>query len=188
MVQKIVDIKNPILRQKAKRVLTVDKKIRDLARDLVDTLKVQKDPEGVGLAAPQIGKGLRMFAMINGSGYRVVINPEIVSVGKRKAIRKKTKGQSLKRKQKREKTIFEGCLSIPNIYGPLKRPQRVSIKFLDSSGKEMEEEFTGFPAQIVLHEIDHLDGKLFIDKLLKEKKPLYKYDEKTDEWEEVEIV
>jgi len=179
MVQKIVDVKDPKLRQKSKRVAKVDKKILAIARDLVDTLKVQKDPEGVGLAAPQIGKNVRMFAMVFGHGIRVIVNPKILSL---------SQGPRKKGKAKKQKVILEGCLSLPNIYGPLKRPQHLKLTFMDLDGKTQTEVFEGFSAQIVQHEVDHLNGTLFFDQLLKDKTPLYKFNSKLDDWEEVELV
>ena len=80
---------------------------------------------------------------------------------------------------------MEGCLSLPNFYGPLKRADYVKIKYLNEYGEEKIEEFKGFFAQIVLHEIDHLEGILFIDRLLTAKKPLFRL--KGKEWEEVEL-
>jgi len=182
MIRKIVDTKNPILRQKSKPVKKIDKKIRDLAKDLVDTLRTQKDPEGVGLAACQIGKSQRMFAMAYKSGIKVVINPEIVSIIK--TVKPTKKGK----KRKRPSTILEGCLSIPYYYGPLKRPHKLTLKYQTVEDKDVTEIFEGFPAQIVQHEIDHLNGKLFVDEILKQKRALYKIDPKTDEWEKVELV
>ncbi len=91
MVRKILQSGDPVLRRKSKTVAKVDKKILDLIKDLKDTLKTQKDPEGVGLAAPQIGKNLRVFladykpslAGEAGKNFkRVVINPEIIKVSK----------------------------------------------------------------------------------------------------------
>jgi peptide deformylase len=148
-----------------------------LVKDLKDTLGVQKDPEGVGLAAPQLGKNLRIF-VANYKGFeRVVINPKVLSI-------KKGKRQETKGKSKRE--ILEGCLSLPYYYGPLKRAPKITVKYLNEKGEEVTETFEGFNAQIIMHEIDHLEGILFVDHLLKEKKPLYKV--KGDEWEEVELV
>jgi peptide deformylase len=184
MVRKIVDTKDPILRQKSKPVLKVDKKIKELAQDLEDTLKLQKDPEGVGLAACQIGKSQRMFAMVFKGKIRIIINPEIISVEKRK----KSTTKSKKDKKKRQHTILEGCLSIPYYYGPLKRSPKLTLRFLDVGGEETTEVFEGFPAQIVQHEVDHLNGRLFIDEIIKQKRPLYKIDPKTDEWERVELI
>jgi len=81
--------------------------------------------------------------------------------------------------------VLEGCLSLPHYYGPLKRADSVTVKYLNEKGEEITEDLEGFDAQIILHEIDHLEGKLFIDRLFEEKKPLYKVD--GDEWEEVEL-
>lgn len=177
MIRKIVQSGDPVLRKKAKKVAVVDKKIKDLIKDMKDTLKVQRDPEGVGLAAPQIGKSLQIFVAGYKNFQRVVINPEVIKiVQKKKGVKEK--------KSKRE--ILEGCLSLPYYYGPLKRAQEVTLKYLDDEGREIIETFEGFNAQIILHEIDHLNGVLFVDRLLEEKKPLYKVD--GDEWEEVELL
>ncbi len=177
MVRKILQSGDPILRKKAKKVVKVDKKAQELIRDLKDTLAVQKDPEGVGLAAPQIGRSLRVFIANYKDFQKIVINPEILKV---------SKGLGKIREKKSGKEILEGCLSLPYYYGPLKRAEKITIKYLNEEGKEITETFEGFNAQIILHEIDHLEGVLFIDRLLKEKKPLYKVD--GDEWEEVELV
>lgn len=178
MIQKILQSKDPILRRKSRPVTKVDKKILKLVQDLKDTLSIQKEPEGVGLAAPQIGKNLRVF-YANFKGFeRVVINPEILSI-------EKIKPHSAKA-PRGGKEILEGCLSLPYYYGPLKRASKITVKYLDEKGESVTETFEGFNAQIIMHEIDHLEGILFVDHLLKEKKPLYKVE--GDEWEEVELV
>ena len=165
------------MRQKSKPVINFDKKVTKLIQDLKDTLNVQKEPEGVGLAAPQIGKNLRVF-VANYKGFeRVVVNPEIIKIDKSRVINHKSKSH---------KEILEGCLSLPYYYGPLKRAAKITVKYLDEKGKEVTETFEGFNAQIIIHEIDHLEGILFVDHLLKEKKPLYKVE--GDEWEEVELI
>lgn len=176
MVRKILLSKDPILRRKSKPVGKIDKKVKDLVKDLKDTLATQKDPEGVGLAAPQIGKNLRVFVCSYKEFRRVVINPEIIEIV--------DKAHSAKAPRSK-KEILEGCLSLPYYYGPLKRSGKITIKYLDENGKVVTESFEGFHAQIIMHEIDHLEGILFIDHLLSENKPLYKVD--GDEWEEVEI-
>jgi len=176
MIRKIVLSNNPILRKKSRPVPKIDKKIKDLIKDLRDTLSIQKDPEGVGLAAPQIGKNLRIFVAKYKDFEKVVINPEIVKV--------ENKSRSAKSRQSK-KEILEGCLSLPYYYGPLKRAAKITIKYLDEKGKTLTETFEGFHAQIIMHEIDHLEGILFIDHLLSEGKPLYKVE--GDEWEEVEL-
>lgn len=174
MIRKILETKNPILRQRSKPVVKIDKKILALAKDLQDTLLVQKDPVGVGLAAPQIGKSLRIFVVKDKNKIRTIINPEVISVSTAK-----------KRKGKNE--IMEGCLSLPNYYGELKRANLIKLKYQNLKGKEVVEIFGGFSAQIIQHEMDHLEGILFIDKLLKQNIPLYKYDNKTKDWEMVEF-
>jgi len=183
MIQKIIQSGNPILRKISKPVAKVDKKILKLVQDLKDTLAVQKDPEGVGLAAPQIGVNLRVFTIEFKNLKRIIINPEILKIKKANSNKQSL---PLRGKQKTKNEILEGCLSLPHYYGPLKREAYIKIKYLDEKGNETIEEFKDFNAQIILHEIDHLNGFLFIDRLLEQNKKLYKLD-KNDEWEEVEI-
>jgi len=172
MIRKIVLSKDPVIRQKAKPIKKFDKKIKQLAEDLIDTLRVQKDPEGVGLAACQIGKSLAIFAFLDkDKKIRVIANPKVVET---KYNKKKTK-----------KSILEGCLSIPDYYGHVKRPSEITIKYQDLVGQEKTETFKGFQAHIIQHEIDHLNGVLFIDHLIEQKQPLYEL--KGSEWEKVEI-
>lgn len=177
MIRKILQSGDPILRIKSKPVAAVDKKVKSLIADLKDTLSIQKDPEGVGLAAPQIGKNLQVFVCNYKNFERVVINPKILNIQE----------QTQAAKAKRSKhEILEGCLSLPYYYGPLKRAKSIKVEYLNEKGESITEVFEDFIAQIILHEIDHLNGVLFIDHLLKEKKPLYKVED--DEWEEVELV
>lgn len=177
MVRKIIKVKDPRLREKSSPAKKVDKKVLNLIADLKDTLSVQKDPEGIGLAAPQVGKRQRVFVAKTEDGIRAFINPKIVSVAKQK---------KSSQRDRHPKKIMEGCLSLPNFYGPLMRPKKIKIKYLNEKGKQLVETFEGFAAQIVAHEIDHLNGVLFIDRLLEQKKPLYELVE--DEWQEVELV
>lgn len=176
MVQKIIQSGNPILRKISKPVGTIDKKVKQLIQDLKDTLAVQNDPEGVGLAAPQIAINLRVFAVDFKNLKRIVINPEILEIDDKKQVTSK----------KKKSEILEGCLSLPHYYGPLNRKNYIKLKYLDEDGKEVIEEFRDFNAQIILHEIDHLNGFLFVDRLLEQKKKLYKLDA-SDEWEEVDL-
>lgn len=173
MVRKILRSGDPKLREISKTVVKIDSKILKLVQDLKETLAIQKDPEGVGLAAPQIGKSLRVFVFSYNGVERVIINPEIIK-------------QSLSKSKKESKNeILEGCLSLPNYYGPLKRDQKLKIKYQTLETVNETESFSGFNAQIILHEIDHLNGVLFLDRLLEQKQPLYKLE--ADKWEEVDI-
>ena len=161
------------MRIKSKPVGQIDKKILSLIKDLKDTLKVQTDPEGVGLAAPQIGKNLRIFLLKFAGDETIFINPEVITFFPAAA------------NTKTDKKIMEGCLSLPNFYSPITRTSKLKVVYRDESGEQKTETFAEFTAQIIQHEIDHLNGILFIDRLFEQKKPLY---ELTDgEWEEVEL-
>ncbi len=176
MIRKIVRVGDPVLREVSKKIEKIDKKIINLINDLTDTLKVQKDPEGVGLAACQIGVNLRVFVMLKGKKIVPIINPEIVDISK----------DAKKKKVTDEETLMEGCLSLPNYYSPLERAKKIKIKYQSLEGKEITEEFIGFEAQIVQHELDHLKGEMFVDRILEQKESIYKLNK--GEWEEVELV
>ncbi len=182
MVRKILQSGDPILRKRAKPVQKVDKKTLEVIRDMKDTLNSQKEPEGVGLAAPQIGKSLQIFIADYKNFKRVVINPEIIKIHQKPSA-ESHKSSVIRHKSKE---ILEGCLSLPYYYGPLKRAGEVKIKYLSEDGREITETFEDFEAQIILHEIDHLEGILFVDRLLEEGKTLYKVE--GNEWEEVELL
>lgn len=179
MIRPILQSGDPVLRQKSKPVEKIDKKVLDLIKDMQDTLVVQKDPEGIGLAAPQIGKNVRIFLMKpkQNEPATVIINPKIISI--------KNKEEKTKNTVKKKSDILEGCLSLPHFYGPLKRADRLTLGYMNQEGENVEQEFEGLMAQIVLHEIDHLNGVLFIDRLLEQKKPLYEYQKGV--WEKVEL-
>ena len=191
MVKKIVGVKNPRLRIKSKSVKNIDKKILKLIQDLHDTLSAQKNPEGVGLAGPQIGKNYRVFVAKLEGNIKTFINPKIVSDIKdpEKASLRLDNGARKKGGAKHDnhssRKIMEGCLSLPHYYGPLKRSTRIKISYLDEKGEKKVETFESFSAQIIRHEIDHLNGILFIDRLLEQKKPLYEL--VGEDWQEVEI-
>src|SRR3989344_2474379 len=131
MVRKILDVKNPLLRGRCREVNGIDKKIREIIGDLKDTLKAQADPEGVGLAAPQIGKGVQIFLIGYKNTHKIIVNPRIISVGE--VAKKKSKNQ-----------ILEGCLSLPHYYGPIKRAKEITIEYLDEKGIKKTESFKGF--------------------------------------------
>lgn len=175
MVTKILNTKDIRLKIVSKEVTQIDKKVLSLITDLNDTLKAQEDPEGVGLAAPQIGKNLRVFVMLSGKNYVTIINPVIISITD-----KPKKG-----KKRSSSSIMEGCLSLPHYYTPIKRADKVEIEYLNKEGEKKREYFTGLDAQIIQHEIDHLNGILFVDRMFEQKRPLYEHT--NGEWEEVEI-
>lgn len=177
MIRKIVDIKNSSLRQKALLVKKLDKKTHELIADMHETLSAQDDPEGVGLAAPQIGKSLQMFVVLYNKKQRAFINPKILSISDEETgIHKTRKGKS----------VLEGCLSLPHYYGPIERSKKLMLEYLDVDGEVKKEFFKGFMAHIVQHEVDHLNGILFVDRILEQKAPLYKFH--GDQWEEVDLI
>lgn len=140
----VVKIPAPVLRQKAKAVSKVSAKTQKLVDELV---RVMKLANGIGLAAPQLGI-LQRVVVIAPEGTRAIplINPEIVSA----------EGEQIGQ---------EGCLSIPGLYGDVKRAMAIEVKALDRQGKPITYRLQGMPARVVLHEVDHLDGVLFIDKV-----------------------
>lgn len=137
---------DPILRKKSREVKEINDRIKLILEDMVDTMY---ENEGVGLAAPQIGILRRLVVIDVGEGILKLINPEIIE-------------------EEGEEVDVEGCLSIPNRSGRVKRPQRVKVKYLDESGEEKTIEGTGLLARALCHEIDHLNGVLFIDKMIEE--------------------
>lgn len=176
----VVEVPDERLRRKSKTVPNYDKRVKKLVADMHQTLVAQKDPEGVGLAAVQVGKNVRLFVVNNGGKKLTVINPKVV---------KKIPLKDLPKKMPKNLPL-EGCLSIPNHYSPLIRGGKITIKYQapDSQNKKLVEKtetFSGFMAQIIAHEIDHLNGKLFIDHALSQAAPLYRVD--GEEWEEVDI-
>ena len=134
---------SPVLRQHSAEVRTMDEETRRLVADLFETMDAAK---GVGLAANQVGVARRV-AVVDADGDRfVMIDPTIVE----------TEGSS---------TAEEGCLSIPDIYGDVTRPERVVIEAFDQDGTRYRKEATGLKARAIQHEVDHLDGILFLDHL-----------------------
>lgn len=189
-IRKIVTTKDVRLREKSRPVEKADKKLLGLLKDLEDTLVVQDDPEGVGLAAPQIGVNLRVFVMRYRGKIVPIVNPEILSVSEK--TNDPEDEQNAKRKTQND-YVMEGCLSLPHYYGPVKRSWQVTLKYqalrklTPDTGHLAPETriFKGFPAQIIQHEVDHLDGKIFIDRLLEQNRKLY--ESKGKGWKEVEL-
>lgn len=169
----IVTTPNSVLTSPAKPVEQIDKRVLRIVEDMKQTLIGTKNPKGVGLAAPQIGIGLRIFITrpTESSPIRVFLNPELTFKANTADYvqRPPTKEKSLKTDRK-----LEGCLSIPNVWGNLKRPQSVRLKYMDIDGQWKEEAFESFMATIVQHETDHLNGILFTQRVLEQKEKLYR--------------
>ena len=136
---------DPVLRQKAKRVRTIDGSIKKLIADMRETLHA--DAGRAGLAAPQVGVSLRVVVIgLPDEEDIILINPEMV-------------------RKKGERQVSEGCLSVPGYFGQITRAEIVTVKGLNQNGKEVRIKAEGLLAQALEHEIDHLNGHLYIDHL-----------------------
>lgn len=185
----IVTAPNPVLSEAAKPVGKIDSAVLKIIREMRKTLDSAKDPEGVGLAAPQIGKSLRIFLAkpTPKDEAMIFINPEIKEVEPPSA--KFTRERKVGKKKK-EVQKLEGCLSLKDIWGTVLRSPKVKLSYLDEKGGRQTKVFTGFIATIVQHEYDHLNGILFPRRVLEQKGKLYKSskDEKgEDVFEELEL-
>ncbi len=131
-----------VLRQKAKRVPVIDSSIQRLIDNMIETMQ---QANGVGLAAPQVGVSLRLIVLqMPGEVPLAIINPEIVECSG-------------------EQEVTEGCLSVPGYCGDVSRSAQVTVKGLDSTGKKIKVKANGLMAEALEHEIDHLNGILYID-------------------------
>ena len=148
-VRPIVIYGNPVLRKVSEPVEEINQETKDLVSDLVDTLK---EAHGLGLAAPQIGVSKRVFildlsAIDLTATLTVFINPEIIETSEQ------------------EIELEEGCLSFPGLYQKIVRPAVVKVRATDLEGNRFELEADGMTARAILHEYDHLEGVLFIDRM-----------------------
>jgi peptide deformylase len=144
---------SPVLREKAIPIAKVDDEIRRLAENMIETMYAEG---GVGLAAPQVGISKKIIVIdIEDQGAVVLINPEII-------------------KREGETKEEEGCLSVPGIYSPVRRSYSVTVKALDLEENKIRIAQEGFLAIALQHEIDHLEGYLFIDRLSPAKRLMIK--------------
>lgn len=145
----IVVAEHPVLRRRAKRVSSIDHSIQQLIDDMTESMRAAS---GVGLAAPQIGVPLRVIVLqMPDEEPVVIINPEVV-------------------KRKGEREVSEGCLSVPGYRGEIKRSLSITVKGRDRQGKEIRIKAEELLAQALEHELDHLNGVLFLDRLESEDK------------------
>lgn len=163
-IKKIITVPDTKLRQQSKPVKKIDKKIEKLVADLINTAKAAEEPKGVGLSAIQISKPIRVFVIKKGKKFSPIINPKITWQSK------KMFSQVLEK----EKVFLEGCLSVPGYYGFVDRPNAIKLKWQDLQGKTHEEKFENKEAAYVQHELDHLNGIIFVDRILKQQGKVYK--------------
>jgi peptide deformylase len=160
--QKILTFPHPILKKRSHRVEAVDEQIKGLITDLIDTMRA--GPGSVGVAAPQIGVSLCVCIIdVSGSrhgkdnnhGLLVMINPEILS----------SSGTSIMR---------EGCMSVPDYTGDVERAALITVRYMDEAESVQTVEASGFEAVAIQHELDHLDGILFLDRIVSLKTGLFR--------------
>ena len=155
-IKPLILLPDPVLRQTSKAIERVDDDVRRLADDMLETMY---DAPGIGLAAIQVGVPLRLLVIDvakeeEGRKPQLFINPEIVASSD-------------------ERSVYEeGCLSIPDYYAEVERPARVTVKHIDKDGKEQTIEADGLLATCLQHEVDHLNGVLFIDHISKLKRDM----------------
>ena len=185
---KIITIPHKTLRQPASPVVTVDKKLTRFVADLRETLAQKENPRGVGLAAPQVNTLWNIFVTQLPPDeahddeedllQQMYINPKIIDHSDQQTL-----GPDKRR------PLLEGCLSIPDLYGPVWRWEWVQLQFSTLLGSELQEQtayFQNFAARVIQHEYDHLQGVLFIDHSAEHGLPLYQENHKTEELVEVE--
>ena len=140
---------NPVLRTVCNPVEEFDKDLKNIIRDMKDTLKKAK---GLGIAAPQVGLDIRAFIFITDYGtrqqvVREAINPEVIFASEQQAL-----GE-------------EGCLSLPGKFGNVYRPNEVIVSFYDATGEKHQMRLVDLDARVFLHELDHINGVLFLDRM-----------------------
>ena len=146
-IRKIVKLgEDEILRKHARKVEQFDKRLHTLLDDMADTMY---EADGAGLAAPQVGILKRVVVVDVGEGLIELVNPEIISA----------EGSQL---------CIEGCLSVPGKRGRVERPEQVRVHAQDRHGRHIELEGEDFLANALCHEIDHLDGIVYVDKMLED--------------------
>lgn len=152
-ILKVARLGHPVLLRTAVPVPAADLQGERIQRLIDDMIVTMRDERGVGLAAPQVHESLRLFVMEpggdpgEGAGLRVVVNPELTFPGDD------------------VQELWEGCLSIPGLRGRTRRHARVTVESLDRQGRPQRFELEGFPAAVVQHEADHLDGILFFHRM-----------------------
>src|SRR3990167_2278895 len=177
---KIVKIPNSVLTTPVKQVEEFNSELKRLLTEMEETLKAQINPQGVGLAAPQVGKSQALFIIKPGKNAKIeaFINPKILKtilgkLNQSKSVNPSAGGSINSTKRKKKKVRLEGCLSIPKIWGPVHRAERVLLSYQDETGKSIKKWYSGFKSVIIQHDLDHLQGILFTQRTLEQKNQLY---------------
>jgi peptide deformylase len=170
----IVKAPDKRLRIKAKQVKKITPDLLKLAKEMIEFAQTFKDPEGVGLSTTQIGRDERFFVAKIGKGFDIFINPEIHVFNPKKKI------------------FFEGCLSVPDYYGEVKRPLSVKVSYQNAQGERVSQTLRGISSWVFQHEVDHMNGILFMDRVIEEQGKVFKFAGKdrsgADIFEEIRLI
>lgn len=148
---------DPRLRIKTKPVKKITPELLKIAHEMIVLAASYTDPEGVGLSTTQIGRTERFFVAKLQKEFHPYFNPNILSFSKK------------------TKIYFEGCLSVPDYYGETRRPISITVTFQDKSGKQFKKILKGSASWIFQHEFDHINGVLFVDRVLEQKGRMFKF-------------
>jgi peptide deformylase len=143
-------VKHPTRTLHERSKVVKDPTNKEIKRLILDMNETMIDADGIGIAAPQVGKNIRLFLIRTDNGYVAYINP------------------TLSRYSWKKLTFEEGCLSVPNVFGPIKRAEAVTVQYTNDKGERKKERAEGLLARVLQHEFDHIQGTLFI----KRAKPL----------------
>jgi peptide deformylase len=146
-----------VLRQKAQPVESITPEIEEIVRDMIETMDGIPDVVSVGIAAPQVHISLRIFIVRpvdEDENGKLIFHPPLICIN-----------PTISNPSTETEELSEGCLSIPGLSAPVRRPLSITLKATGLDGVEFERRFTGYEARIVMHENDHLNGVLFIDRL-----------------------
>lgn len=156
MVKPIIAIPDNKLRERSDEIVAFDKSLAALIGDLIDTLEAQINPPGLGLSAVQIGVLKRVFVARVKNKIKAFVNPQILKFSKK------------------DIAFLEGCFSVPDLYGHVARSAEIDLESQDKLGKKTKAHYKGIVARIIQHEIDHLNGTLFIDHIHDQNGKLFK--------------
>jgi peptide deformylase len=150
---------DPVLRKKAALIDAITAEIEQLAEDMIETMVASN---GVGLAGPQVGRLLRIFIIrdekLNPEGHYLLGDPEVII------------NPTLSNPSEEKVSMLEGCLSLPGLYIEVIRPKKIHVRYMNLKGEWVEEELDEFRARVTMHENDHLNGVLTIDRIDKRKR------------------
>ncbi len=162
----IITAPHTTLKKEAKSIKRFDKKLQNIIEEMQKTLDATRDPEGVGLAAPQVNLSIKLFLAKPDPKdiTKIFINPKILKQDK----------IVIPKSKRTKNNLLEGCLSIPKIWGHVGRSKTITLQYQDETGHQFTEDFSDFIATVIQHEIDHLNGILFTTRVLEQNNSLYK--------------